>query len=340
MSAFLLMIITFITSFYIYQSQCRELSLEYIQKISVYEGYNKKADFNLTMVKMIEEQELFYSNKGKICYLANYSEISTLDLFYNSFSREWIFLMDIKNEIMKFIKDVTKSKSKYRMSPLIIPKSLNCSFDEIMPFATIFQVDYDTFQDLKGYDIRRATGNYYFVINYGKSLKNAPIRYLAGMAFASIMISFWMQMLWKLRYDRTQSNSNNNNNNSNINNNNMNDNISLIGKNIVIFPILKIIISMLLYYKIKLIESGYNSYLQSKKYHVNYIILSFSVIFKALFWFFSIFISVGWELTFSLIDIRHLKNFLQKYVIIYCTLSIDEAIDNMFSLNNKYVSIK
>lgn len=326
MSTNLLIIIAVIT-YFDWKSQCRKLKLEHIQKLYLIEGYENKAEYNLTIIKMIEKQEQLYTKKGKILYLEHYSEINTLDSFYSTFSREWIFLMDITNEIQELIKDITFSKFKYLISPIIIPNSLNYSFDEIISFIPIFQVDYDIFNELKTYDVRNATGNYFLIINYGKSYKNAPIRYLSVMAFVSIMISSWMLLLWKIRYDRAVTS-------------NANSNRCLIGKKLVIFLLLKMIISMLLYYKIKLIESNSNSSnQQQKKNLVHYFILSFSLVFKMLFWFFSLFIAIGYEIIFSSIDSEHIKNFFKKYVVIYCILSIDETIDNMFSLNNQYVRI-
>lgn len=290
-------------------------------KLYVYEDFDIIAEFNLTISKYSHKKfDHYYFTRGKLFHLDTFLNINMLEPYYHSYNKNWIFLIDSSNEIMKFIEDIDLIQSMYSKSAIIIPTSMKFNFTYTNPKAPLFEVEDIIFNTLKTYDIKSEQANYFFMINYGRHKLQAPIPYSRKMSFASIIISIAVLILWRVRYNKISS-----------------DNRFLIAKNVAIFPVLKIIISILMYVKINQLDKK-GSLINSKKTHCHFILLTLSLVFKTLLWFFTVFISEGWEITYSIIDKKQLRFFFQKYITIYFTLCIDEAIDNIIHLKNSYVS--
>lgn len=282
-------------------------------KLYLYEGYHIEKEFELTLSKYSHHKfSTHHFVRGKLCYLDKFSNLNILDNYYHSYYKVWIFLIDNNDEIFDFLNEIKIKHSKYYTTTIIIPSSLHLNFTDKNVKVPLFEIQDKLFHILKTYDIKLERSNYFFVINYGKKQVKRPISYPVKMSFVSIILSLSILIVWMIRYKKISTDNNQ----------------CLLAKNVAIFPILKIIISIIMYVKIKHLEKK-GSLINSKKTHSHFILMILSLVFKTLLWFFVLFISNGWELTFSIIDKAQLKKIFRKYIIIYFTFCIDEAIDNI-----------
>lgn len=253
-----------------------------------------------------------YRYFGKLILLKEYLKIENLNKLSQYFNSKWIFLIEDKNEALKFLEDMNNNLTQYSNSPLIIPNFLRTEIPSNTSKGYIFSASEKLFLHLKEFDETRVNQNIFISLSINYQPLIIPFTTLKIVVIITVLISAVLISIWKQKFKRE------------IRHN------FVLSRLVVFFPLFKILIGTLLLYKIRYIQIRKVYEIYNGKDYIHFLLLTTNLVYRTLLWFFGIFVASGWEITYNIIERVQLKQFFQKYILIYFALCVDEGIDNIF----------
>lgn len=249
---------------------------------------------------------------GKIIFLKEYLKIENLNKLSQYYNSKWIFLIEDKNEALKFLEDMNNDLTQYSTSPLIIPDLLRTEIPSNTSKGYIFSAPETLFLHLKEFDENLVKQNIFASLSINYQPLVTPFTTLKIIVIITILTSAILVSIWKQKYKRE------------IRHN------FVLSRLVVFFPLFKMLIGTLLLYKIRHIQLKIKYEINNEKDYIHFLLLTSSLVYRTLLWFFGIFVANGWEITYNIIERVELKKFFQKYIFIYFALCVDNGIDTIF----------
>lgn len=285
-----------------------------LQAISVIKLYRNDYQIEHINIKSLNLSEnTIYHYNGKIMFLESYLEIEKVIKLYKYYYKKWIFCINDTNEISKMLEYFENSEfTELSKSPIIIPEEIAGNITMKNHTNQIFSVTSKMFLYLRNFEFYEANYNSFALLVVNNLFFDTPYTYLKIVLFVALILLGALIYFWRRLYLK-----------------NLRRNKFILSKAVIIFSLLKFLSISTLFYKIKTSEE--NSSRSNGKGYSQLILLAVNLVFKTLIWFFGIFVSDGWGITFNVLERNELKEYFRKYTFIYFALCLDEALDNLYS---------
>ena len=280
--------------------------------IRIYEQVDMidQAGLHLTNISKMYLSDLKYVYTGKILYLDKYIKINKLNEDKNNLRRKWIFLFDSSSELLIFIENIKQGKLEYMTNAIIITEDLlpliTSKISNILLVSKIYSFYLSTtdFEFLsRKYNYDKDTEDIYIQISPSEP-KNYNFGYLFFISYICLIAMLLCISFFKYQLKTDYRNY-----------------TYFFIRTIYFFPTVKFIITLLNLLKLKILSQNNDLLTIGSSSIVSFITHSLDIVYKSLFFAFSILCSKGIDATLKINSQREIILFLRKFLFMYIVLS-------------------